>query len=189
MAECYYEPTPATDGATMNPVPGAVFQVFELSDTGFTSPLSLRVGAGNPTTTVAASESLATLPGVWVTSPNFEHIWVSGGFQWRRDSIDGAKAAIQDAKVAAQGAAENAAAELSARIAAGEFQGEPGRDGSNVVPTAQAIATEISTEGTPANTALNATYARGGLDTGSDDVGGQSVRVLQHSAVALEGHQ
>lgn len=120
MAEAYYEPTPATDGATMNPVPGAVFEVFEIADTTFSTPLSLRVGSGNPTTTVTASDTLATLPGVYVTSPNYEHIFKSGTFEWRRDSIDGAKKAIEDAKLAASNSAS--ASDASAVSAASSAQ-------------------------------------------------------------------
>ena len=37
--------------------------------------------------------------------------------------------------------------------------GPPGKDGSNVIPTAKVIADEIKTPGTLANTALSATFA------------------------------
>lgn len=37
-------------------------------------------------------------------------------------------------------------------------QGEPGLDGSNVIPTAEAIAAEVSTEGTPTRAALDNLY-------------------------------
>lgn len=164
MTEVFYEPMPATDGASMNPVPGAVFQVFEISDTTFTTPLSLRVGAGNPTTTVTASETLATLPGVYVTSDNYEHHWVSGSFVWRRDSIDGAKKSIEEAK--------QAAVDVQTRAQNGEFKGSKGdpgakgADGANVLPTSQAIAQEITTPGTPAHTALSATTAEQIIEDG-----------------------
>lgn len=163
MAEAFYEPTPATDGASMNPVPGAVFQVFELSDTGFTTPLSLRVGSGNPTTSVVASESLATLPGVYVTSPNFEHHWKSGSFVWRRDSIDGAKKSVEQSASLALSAA-NAAADVQLLAESGAFKGEPGPEGPRGLPGPNAVANDVafaaavSTSGTETNTALSATY-------------------------------
>lgn len=144
MAEAYYEPTPATDGATMNPVPGAVFEVYEIADTTFSTPLSLRVGSGNPTTTVTASATLATLPGVYVTSSNFEHIWKSGEFQWRRDSIDGAKKAVD----AARKAAEDAAGLLGA-------------------PADDAMAAAAKTVGGKFSEAMGSTYALIGAASGN----------------------
>lgn len=157
MAEAYYEPTPATDGATMNPVPGAVFQVFEIADTTFSTPLSLRVGSGNPTTTVTASETLATLPGVYVTSPNYEHIWKSGTFEWRRDSIDGAKKAIEDAKLAASNSASSASS--AASEAATSAQAAQNAAALVDAPADQIMADVAANSGSAFAGQLNATIA------------------------------
>lgn len=141
MAEVFYEALPATDGVAMNPVPDAVFQVFEIADTTYATPLSLRVGAGNPSTTVTASSPQGIVPGTYVTSPNFEHNWKSGDFVWRRNSFDGAKKAVETAK--------NAAEDVAARAQNGEFKGDKGDpgdkglDGSNVLPTSEAIQQEL----------------------------------------------
>jgi lysophospholipase L1-like esterase len=88
--------------------------------------------------------------------------WSGGGFSGVMTAYEG----IKDEAVAARAAAENAAAEaaasataeVEARIAAGEFQGAPGKDGANVLPTSEAIAQAVTTEG-PAKAALSATYA------------------------------
>lgn len=166
MAEAYYEPTPATDGATMNPVPGAVFQVFEIADTAFATPLSLRVGSGNPTTTVTASDTLATLPGVYVTSPNFEHIWKSGTFEWRRDSIDGAKKAIEDAKIAASNSAS--ASDASAVSAANSAQAAQDAAALVDAPADQIMADTAANPTTAFAGVLSATYAlKGDVPTGT----------------------
>lgn len=103
MAEVFYPPIPATD-STLAPVPGAVFEVFELTDTAYATPLSLRVGDGNPSTTVTAG-TLGTVPGTYVTSDNYSHNWKSGTFVWRRDSFDAAQKATEDSAIAARDAA------------------------------------------------------------------------------------
>jgi hypothetical protein len=66
---------------------------------------------------------------------------------------------LEQATAAKAQAAEGAAAELAQRIAVGEFNGSDGKDGSNVLPTAAAVAQAITTPGSAANTALSATFA------------------------------
>jgi lysophospholipase L1-like esterase len=86
--------------------------------------------------------------------------WSGGGFSGVMTAYEG----IKEEAVAARAAAENAAAEaataataeVEARIAAGDFQGTPGKDGANVLPTSEAIAQAVTTEG-PAKAALSAT--------------------------------
>lgn len=163
MAEVFYEALPATDGVMMNPVPGAVFQVFEISDTIFSTPLTLRVGAGNPTTQVEASTPQGIVPGTYVTSQNFEHHWKSGDFVWRRNSFDGAKAAVEQAAASASTAALAAndvkeLAESGAFDGAAGPQGERGLPGPNAVPTDEAIAAAVGTDGTQSHTALNSAF-------------------------------
>lgn len=153
-----FDPIFAVDpGNPANVAANAVVTIFAPGDTSLT-PLVLTTPDGlpfeNPVTTSSSGHA-----GAFVHESLGRVAWSGGGFTGFFTAHDSIKQEAVAARDAAQLAAENAAAELSARITAGEFQGEPGRDGSNVVPTAQAIATEISTEGTPANTALSATYA------------------------------
>jgi hypothetical protein len=61
---------------------------------------------------------------------------------------------------------DTVSAEVERVAATGAFQGDPGRDGSNVVPTAQVIASEIATPGTPANQAIARRSALNILDYG-----------------------
>lgn len=153
-----FDPIFAVDpGNPANVAANAVVTIFAPGDTSLT-PLTLSTPDGlpfeNPVTTSSSGHA-----GAFVHESLGRVAWSGGGFTGFFTAYDDIKQEAVAARDAAQLAAENAAAELSARIEAGEFQGEPGRDGSNVVPTAQAIATEISTEGTPANTALTATIA------------------------------
>ncbi|WP_434993464.1 hypothetical protein [Arthrobacter sp. Ld5] len=168
MPEAYYPGITAGDAASIQPdgtverafVPSNSFiQVFELSDTAYTTPLTIRSESGLTRTDVPVGD-LPVLPDVYVQSPNFSHKWKSGDIVFRRDSQDAKDQAVSDALAAVQLAATNAGveavAEIARRIAEGEFKGN---DGSNVVPTAEAIAAEIQTPGTPAFTALSATIA------------------------------
>ena len=88
--------------------------------------------------------------------------WEGGGFSNFITSYEGIKNEAVSARTAAQEAAAtagaDATAELEARIASGEFKGEPGADGANVLPTNDAVANAITAEG-PTKTALSATYA------------------------------
>jgi hypothetical protein len=167
--EAYYPSITAGDAASVQAngtvvqaivQPNTFVQVFELSDTAYATPLTIKTPSGLTDTKVPVG-SLPIFPDVYVVSPNFAHNWKSGDLVFRRDSADAKDKVVADSLAAAQLAAANAGAaaeaEVAARVAAGEFKGDDGRDGSNVVPTAQAIATEISTLGTPANAALSAT--------------------------------
>lgn len=168
--DVYYPGIAAGDSASIGPdgtvsavvTPNATYQVFELSDAAFSTPLTIKTPAGLTDTKVPVG-ALPIFPDVYVVSPNFAHNWKSGGLVFRRDSADAKDQAVAAAVAAAQSAASTAGAaavtDLKARIAAGDFKGTPGQDGSNVVPTAQAIAAEIQTPGTPANTALSATIS------------------------------
>jgi hypothetical protein len=89
--------------------------------------------------------------------------WAGGGMSGTMVSYEGMKAEAVDARTAAENAAAEAAAaaqaELEARIEAGNFKGEKGADGSNVLPTDDAIEAAITGAGTKTKAALSATYA------------------------------
>ena len=104
------------------------------------------------------------------TSDTLDRVgWSGGGFEGFFTSYEGMKNEAVDARAAAEAAASSAGAaaqaDLEARIAAGDFQGQPGQDGSNVLPTDTAIKNAITTPGTETQVALSATYApRGHYD-------------------------
>jgi hypothetical protein len=151
VAEAYYEPIPATD-STFAPEPGAVFEVFELSDRDvWANPLPLRVGDGTSNTSVEVTSPLGTLPGVHVTSPNFKHIWKSGTFQWERHSIDGAEKNVEAARIAADNSALDASNSAQAAI-----------DAANLVdaPADVAIETAMKGAGTVTGAYLDAEFSR-----------------------------
>lgn len=148
MAEAFYPPMPATDG-TFSPVPGGVFEVFELTDTERVTPLPLRVGDGNSSTTVKASDTLAVVPGTYVTSPNVSHNWVSGQFIWRRDSFDRAELATEEARAAAVAAANDAGVSAQAAVNAA---------GLVDAPAGEAVRAAVAPGGA-ASAELNMTYA------------------------------
>lgn len=103
--------------------------------------------------------------------PAFQHAtldrvgWSGGGFTGYFTSYEGMKNEAVAARTAAQEAASTAgaaaAADLAARVAAGQFKGEPGvkgADGSNVLPTQEAIEQAITNPG-PAKSAVNTAIA------------------------------
>ncbi|MHA7284828.1 hypothetical protein ACX80I_00970 [Arthrobacter sp. MDT3-44] len=152
MPDVYYPSITAGDAASIQSdgsvvtsivPPNSFFQVFELSDTGYSAPLTIKSTSGLTDTKVPVG-ALPIFPDVYVVSPNFAHLWKSGDLVFRRDSADAKDKAVADALAAAQEAASNAGAaaeaELAERIAAGEFKGDPGAPGSNTIPTEQAIA-------------------------------------------------
>lgn len=101
--------------------------------------------------------------------PAFQHAtldrvgWSGGGFSNFLTSYEGMKEVATEAKAAAQEAAgtagQAAVADVAARVAAGQFKGEKGADGSNVLPTDDAIEAAIKGAGTKTKAALNATFA------------------------------
>lgn len=166
MADVFYPGTLAADPGTVgrSPLPNAVFQVFELTDTAQVNPLPLKDSSGLSITSLA-STSLGVLPPVYVTSPNLSHNWVSGTWVWRRDSFDGAQAAVTAAKNASiSGASLSPAGDLSFTtlggtvIPAGNVKGPQGSPGSNTVPTDTAIKNVVTDPASQTAGALNATY-------------------------------
>jgi len=166
MADVFYPGTLAADPGTVgrSPLPNAVFQVFELADTAQVNPLPLKDSSGLSITSLA-STSLGVLPPVYVTSPNLSHNWVSGTWVWRRDSFDGAQAAVTAAKNASiSGASLSPAGDLSFTtlggtvIPAGNVKGPQGSPGSNTVPTDTAIKNVVTDPASQTAGALNATY-------------------------------
>ncbi|UUG69986.1 glycoside hydrolase [Arthrobacter phage Zucker] len=144
-----------------------VVTIFEVGDVTKT-PVELKTVDGQPLPNPVTVNANGFGPKP--VHDTLDHLaWEGGGFSGTMTSYEGMKEEVVSARQAAESAATEAGAaaqaDLEARIAAGDFRGQPGQDGSNVVPTATAIATEISTPGSPAATALSATYARkGGID-------------------------
>ncbi|QDG88878.1 polysaccharide deacetylase family protein [Pseudarthrobacter sp. NIBRBAC000502770] len=166
MADVFYPGTLAADPGTVgrSPLPNAVFQVYELTDTAQVNPLPLKDSSGLSITSLT-STNLGVLPPVYVTSPNLSHNWVSGTWVWRRDSFDGAQAAVTAAKNASiSGASLSPTGDLTFTtlggtvIPAGNVKGPQGNPGANSVPTQAAIQSEVTTPGTPTAAALSATY-------------------------------
>lgn len=90
--------------------------------------------------------------------------WEGGGLSGVMISYEGLKDEAIAARTAAQTAATSAGAaataDIEARIAAGEFKGEKGADGSNVLPTDTAIKQAIENTSSATRGALNAAYVR-----------------------------
>lgn len=110
----FYPAIPASDGTSMAPPQNALFEVFELSDATFSTPLPLLTSAGTdgaPLVTTAQG----VVPPVNVVSPNVSHIFKSGEWVWRRDSFDEAQAATESA--ASDAERSRVAAELAATAA------------------------------------------------------------------------
>lgn len=168
MPDVYYPGIAAGDSASIGPdgtvsavvTPNAFYQVFELSDTAFSTPLTIKTPAGLTDTKVPVG-ALPLFPDVYVVSPNFAHNWKSGGLVFRRDSADAKDLAVAGALAAAQqvaaGVPERVTAEVQTVAATGAFKGEAGRDGSNVVPTDAAIKQAIEDPASETSTALSAT--------------------------------
>lgn len=142
----YYPSIPASDGTSMEARENSEFQVFELADTTFTTPLPLLSPAGTdgaPLVTTAQG----VVPPVNVVSPNLSHNFKSGEWVWRRDSFDEAEAATQEARDAASASASAAQASAYAAIQAAS---------NAVAPTSTAVQVAITTPGTAANIAVTA---------------------------------
>ncbi|UYM26576.1 hypothetical protein SEA_BAUER_27 [Arthrobacter phage Bauer] len=138
-----------------------VVTIFEVGDVTKT-PVELKTVDGQPLPNPVTVNANGFGPKP--VHDTLDHLaWEGGGFSGTMTSYEGMKEEAVSARQAAESAATEAGAaaqaDLEARIAAGDFRGQPGQDGSNVVPTATAIATEISTPGSPAQVALSATYA------------------------------
>ena len=101
----FYDAIPASDGTSLTAPSSAEFKVFEVYDTARANPLPLRTVAGtNAAPLVTTAQGV--VPPVEVVSPNFEHIFKSGEWEWRRESSEG----IKRAALGAQAAAEEAVA-------------------------------------------------------------------------------
>lgn len=98
------------------------------------------------------------------------------------------KAEATAARTAAQEAASTAGAaaqaDLAARVTAGEFKGDKGADGSNVLPTDTAIKQAIEAPASATRAALSATYApaSGSANYAASTVNGKAV-VRKHELV------
>ena len=97
----FYDAIPASDGTSLNAPSNAEFKVFEVTDTARANPLELRTVAGmNAAPLITTAQGV--VPPVEVVSPNFEHIFKSGEWEWRRESSEGIKRAALGAQAAAE---------------------------------------------------------------------------------------
>lgn len=144
-----------------NVVAGGSVSIYDSADTGKTTLLALTDPSGVPIPNPISSNSQGFTPPFVCTSP--EVLWVSGPyedyFQSYKGMRDEAAGARQAAETAAANAGAAAQADLEARIAAGQFKGDKGADGANVLPTDDAIEQEIKRAGSKTQAALSATYA------------------------------
>lgn len=138
----FYDAIPASDGTSLTAPSNAEFKVFEVTDTSRANPLELRTVAGmNAAPLITTAQGV--VPPVEVVSPNFEHIFKSGEWEWRRESSEGIKLTVsaaareaRDASIAAQEA--QAAAEDAAR--------------NSAAPADEAVSKALTTQGTAAHT-------------------------------------
>lgn len=103
----FYDAIPASDGTTNVGLANAEFKVYELTDTARANPLPLRTAAGmNAAPLVTTAQGV--VPPVNVVSPNYEHIFKSGEWEWQRPSTEGMRKAAEEARAAAVEAASEA---------------------------------------------------------------------------------
>ncbi|MDN4644911.1 hypothetical protein, partial [Arthrobacter sp. PsM3] len=143
-----------------NVVRGGSIYFYDPSDLAGASPITIKDANGQPLPNPLTSNDYGFIPPTIVTIPKVK--WKSGNFEGFFFSYDGLRNEAIAAKVAAESAASNAGAAATAdvanRIAAGQFKGNPGADGSNVLPTDAAIAAAVNGTGTATKAALNATF-------------------------------
>jgi hypothetical protein len=141
-----------------NVVRNGTAYLYDPSDEAGVSPIAIKDPSGLPLPNPLTSNAFGFTQPCIVTIPRVK--WKSGTFEGFFYSYDGLRNEAIEAKTAAQAAAANAAAaaksDLDARIAAGQFKGEKGADGSNVLPTDTAIAAAVNGAG-PTKAALNST--------------------------------
>lgn len=159
MTDYPYAGTLIADPVTFQRAPSAQITVYDINDQAESTPLALKDLTGlplpNPLTSsgdafvrpFVAQVDGVKLVGAGLTVTEYSH-------KGMRDAAEAAAAAAQSA---ATNAADAAQADLAARIAAGQFVGAPGQDGSNVLPTDTAIKNAITTPGTQTAAALAAT--------------------------------
>ena len=145
----FYPAIPASDGTSMTTLENAEFKVYELGDNARINPLPLVSEAGlNAAPLVTTAQGV--VPPVNVLSPNFSHVFVSGEWEWRRDSFDGAEAAVKEAVDTANVASMNAVlAQAAAERAA--FSAE--------APAKDIVVAVLTSEG-PAKDKLRAEFGR-----------------------------
>ncbi|QOD04874.1 SGNH/GDSL hydrolase family protein [Pseudarthrobacter sp. BIM B-2242] len=176
----------------------AQITVYDANDATNSTPLALKDASGVPTANPLTSSSDAFVKPIYAPSPDIKY--VGAGLSVFVSSTQGMRDAAEAAAAAAQDAANTAVVAVADRIAtaavdgagalvltkangttvnAGNVRGakgdkgDPGAkglDGANVLPTAEAIAQAVTTDG-PAKTALSVTI----LDLTSDLGGGASV--------------
>lgn len=96
----FYDAIPASDGTSLNAPSNAEFKVYEVFDTARAVPLPLRTTAGtNAAPLITTAQGV--VPPVEVVSPNFEHVFKSGDWEWRRESTEGIRREVADARAAA----------------------------------------------------------------------------------------
>lgn len=159
MADFPYEAILVADPLTFQRAISASCTVYDVNDTANATPLALKDLSGLALPNPITSSVDAFLPPLIAPSEGIKV--VGAGLTVVVFSHQGLKDEAVAAKLAAQSAAEtagaDAVAEVEARIAAGEFKGEKGADGSNVLPTDTAIKDAIENTGSATRGALNAT--------------------------------
>jgi hypothetical protein len=173
MADYPYEGQLIADPVTFQRATSAQITVYDISDTGNSTPLALKDMTGLPLANPLTSSGDAFTRPFFAPSQDIK--MVGAGLTVTASSPKGMRDAAAASALAAQAAATNAgaaaAADIAARIAAGQFKGDKGVDGSNVLPTNDAIAAAVTATG-PTKTVLNATYAPViglGVSNGNDD--------------------
>lgn len=161
MVDYPYEAILVADPLTFKRAVSASCTVYDVNDTAQATPLALKDMSGLPLPNPVTSTADAFIPPLITTSEGIKI--VGGGLTVVVYSHQGLKneavAAREAAETAAATAGAEAVADVEARIAAGDFKGDKGLDGANVLPTDDAIEQAVKTPGTKTATALSTLYA------------------------------
>lgn len=160
MVDYPYEAILVADPLTFKRAISASCTVYDVNDTAQATPLALKDMSGLPLPNPVTSTADAFIPPLVTTSEGIKI--VGGGLTVVVYSHQGLKneavAAREAAEKAAATAGAEAVADVEARIAAGEFKGDKGTDGANVLPTDTAIKDAIENTASATRGALNTTY-------------------------------
>lgn len=181
MTDYPYEGQLIADPVTFQRAVSAQVTVYDAADTGNTTPLALKDTNGLPTTNPLTSSSDAFVRPIYAPSQDIKY--VGAGLTVFVSSAKGMRDAAEGAAIAAQAAANSAVEAVADRIATAAVNGSgrliltkasgatvdagpvigsqgvpgpPGQDGSNVLPTEEAIAAAVNGNG-PAKAALTVT--------------------------------
>lgn len=155
-----YDPIFAADPSNaQNVAANAAIIIFDPADTG-KAPIALTDVSGSPLPNPITVNRNGFGPAFTSTLDRVG--WFGGGFTGFFTSYEGIKAAAVAAQTAAVNAAANAGAaataDVASRVAAGEFKGDKGADGSNVLPTDVAIKDAINNAASATRGALKSSF-------------------------------